>query len=41
MPGEDKVQVDILGLSTNAASGGAYALILKESHGSRRLPIII
>ncbi len=41
MPGEEKVQVDILGLSTNAASGGAYALILKELHGSRRLPIII
>ncbi len=41
MPGEEKVQVDILGLSTNAASGGAYALILKELNGSRRLPIII
>jgi len=37
----DKVQVDILGLSTNPASGGAYALILKEVHGNRRLPIII
>jgi bifunctional DNase/RNase len=37
----EKVQVDILGLSTNPASGGAYALILKEVHGNRRLPIII
>lgn len=37
----DKVQVDILGLSTNPASGGAYALILKEVNGPRRLPIII
>jgi len=37
----DRVQVDILGLSTNPASGGAYALILKEVHGERRLPIII
>ena len=37
----DKVQVDILGLSTNPASGGAYALILKEVAGNRRLPIII
>ncbi len=37
----DKIQVDILGLSTNPASGGAYALILKEVHGNRRLPIII
>lgn len=37
----DKVQVDILGLSTNPASGGAYALILREVNGNRRLPIII
>ena len=37
----DKVQVDILGLSTSPASGGAYALILKEMSGNRRLPIII
>jgi hypothetical protein len=37
----DRVQVDILGLSTNPASGGAYALILKEVNGPRRLPIII
>jgi hypothetical protein len=35
------VQVDILALSTNPASGGAYALILKEVGGPRRLPIII
>ena len=37
----DRVLVDILGLSTNPASGGAYALILREVQGSRRLPIII
>jgi len=37
----ERVQVDILGLSTNPASGGAYALILKEVNGPRRLPIII
>jgi bifunctional DNase/RNase len=37
----DPVQVDILGLSTSPASGGAYALILKETEGERRLPIII
>ncbi len=41
MSGEDRVQVDILGLSTGPASGGAYALILKEINGPRRLPIII
>ncbi len=37
----EKIQVDILGLSTSPASGGAYALILKEINGNRRLPIII
>lgn len=37
----DKVQVEILGLSSNYSSGGAYALILKEIDGVRRLPIII
>lgn len=37
----EKVQVEILGLSTSPASGGAYALILKEVNGNRRLPIII
>jgi bifunctional DNase/RNase len=38
---EDRIQVDILGLSSSQSSGGAYALILKEVNGSRRLPIII
>lgn len=37
----EKIQVDILGLSTSPASNGAYALILKEVNGERRLPIII
>ena len=38
----DKIQVDILGLSpTPAPGGGGYALILKEIGGERRLPIII
>jgi bifunctional DNase/RNase len=37
----EKIQVDILGLSTSPASGGAYALILREMGGNRRLPIII
>ncbi|MDE3058387.1 MAG: bifunctional nuclease family protein [Bacteroidota bacterium] len=37
----EKIQVDILGLSTSPSSGGAYALILKEISGNRRLPIII
>jgi len=30
-----------MGLSTSPSSGGAYALILKEMNGERRLPIII
>ncbi len=33
--------MDILGLSTSPSSGGAYALILSEANGNRRLPIII
>jgi len=33
--------MDILGLSTSPSSGGAYALILSEQDGNRRLPIII
>jgi uncharacterized protein len=41
MSTEDRIQVDILGLSSSQSSGGAYALILKEVNGARRLPIII
>jgi len=37
----EKIPVEILGLTTSSASSGAYALILKEIHGNRRLPIII
>jgi bifunctional DNase/RNase len=37
----ERVQVDIMGLSTSPSSGGAYALILREMNGQRRLPIII
>lgn len=33
--------MDILGLSTSPGTGGAYALILNEVEGNRRLPIII
>ncbi len=36
-----KILMEILGLSTSPSSGGAYALILSESEGARRLPIII
>ena len=36
-----KVQCEILGLSSSPATGGAYAILLKEINGNRRLPIII
>ncbi|MBM2816406.1 MAG: hypothetical protein HW421_3168 [Ignavibacteria bacterium] len=37
----EKVQLIVLGLSASPASNNAYALILKELDGNRRLPIII
>lgn len=37
----DFIRVDIIGLSTSPSSGGAYALVLGEMDGNRRLPIII
>lgn len=37
----NKVEVEILGLSSSPSTGGAYALLLKETFGNRRLPIII
>ncbi len=36
-----KIQCEILGLSSSPSTGGAYAILLKEREGSRRLPIII
>ncbi len=36
-----KVQCEILGLSSSPSTGGAYAILLKEINGVRRLPIII
>lgn len=36
-----KVQCEILGLSSSPSTGGAYAILLKEMDGKRRLPIII
>lgn len=37
----EKIQLVVLGLSASPASNNAYALILKEVDGNRRLPIII
>ena len=38
---DDVIQVEITGLSSSPSTGGAYALILGEIDGMRRLPIII
>ena len=36
-----KIPCEILGLSSSPATGGAYAILLKEIDGKKRLPIII
>ena len=38
---ENKKLVEIVGLSTSPTAGGAYAMVLKEADGNRRVPIII
>lgn len=38
---ENKIQLQIVGLSYSQTQTGAYALVLGEQHGKRRLPIII
>ena len=37
----DKIRLEIVGMSYSQSQSGAYALILGEVKGSRRLPIII
>lgn len=37
----DKIELEILGLSTSQAQSGSFALVLGEIGGNRRLPIII
>lgn len=37
----DKIQCEILGLSSSPSTGGAFAILLKEMGTNRRLPIII
>ena len=36
-----KIQCEILGLSSSPSTGGAYAILLREIDGNKRLPIII
>ena len=37
----EKIKLDIIGLSSSHAQSGSFALVLGESKGNRRLPIII
>ncbi|HKL02675.1 MAG TPA: bifunctional nuclease domain-containing protein, partial [Cryomorphaceae bacterium] len=37
----EKIALKVVGLSYSQTQTGAYALILKEAKGNRRLPIII
>ena len=37
----DKITLEIIGLSYSQTQSGAYALVLSEKNGNRRLPIII
>lgn len=37
----DKIKLEIIGLSSSHAQSGSFALVLGESDGNRRLPIII
>jgi uncharacterized protein len=42
MDKKDSIRVDIFGLTmSTTVSGGGYAIVLKETDGERRLPIII
>ena len=36
-----KIKLEIVGMSYSQSQSGAYALILNEVEGERRLPIII
>lgn len=37
----NKILCEIMGLSSGASAGGAFAIVLKEAEGRRRLPIMI
>ncbi|MFB6317763.1 bifunctional nuclease domain-containing protein [Saccharicrinis sp. FJH54] len=37
----EKIKLNVLGLSYNHSNSGAYALVLAEEEGERRIPIII
>jgi len=37
----NKIELEILGLSSSQSQSGSFALVLGEKFGKRRLPIII
>lgn len=37
----NKIKLNVLGISYSQTQSGAYALVLTEEHGNRRIPIII
>ena len=41
MPSSKKIKLEILGLSSSQSQTGSFALVLGETQGNRRLPIII
>ena len=38
---DEKIKLEILGLSSSQSQSGSFALVLGEVEGNRRLPIII
>lgn len=38
---EEKIKLELIGITYNQIESGVYALVLKESDGNRRIPIII
>ena len=41
MEGEERIKLNVMGLSYNQIHEGAYALILAEEGGSYRIPVVI
>ena len=40
-PGMGKIKLNVLGISYSQTQSGAYALVLSEEEGTRRIPIIV
>ena len=37
----DKIKLDVVGISRSQVAAGAYALLLEEPESSRRIPIVV